>query len=96
MLSNFRLPHINLRSRGTTATTKSTTTEAGSKLARSSFLIVTASVATFTRARTRTTFALFTTEHTARGSVRTLLLDVGGRNNLSRQVEPFTQVVKTL
>lgn len=86
-----------LRRRGTTATTESTT-EAGSELARgTTFLLLTASVATLTRlAGTRTALALLTTEHAARGSVGALLLDVGGRDNLSGEVKPLTEVVKTL
>jgi hypothetical protein len=88
---------IPLRSGSTTATAESTT-EAGSELARGGTLLVTllaAAVATLTRS-TGTALTLLTTHHAARGSVGTLLLDVGGRDNLSGEVEPLTEVVKTL
>ena len=95
--SKRRMTLCFLRRGSTTATTESTATEAGSELARSPFLIITASVATLTRgAGSRTTLALFTTKHTTRRSVGALLLDVGSRNNLGRKVQPFTQVVETL
>lgn len=88
----------NLRRGSSTTATAETTTEAGVELAGGTTLLAaffTASVATLT-GDTGTALALLTTEHTARGSVRTLLLDVGGRDNLSGEVEPFAEVVKTL
>jgi hypothetical protein len=50
-----------------------------------------ASAATPTE-RLALTLAL-TTHHATRRSVGSLLLDVGGRNNLSGKMEPFTEVV---
>jgi hypothetical protein len=40
--------------------------------------------------------ALVSTKHATRGSVRTLLLDMGCRDDLSGQVEPFAKVVEAL
>jgi hypothetical protein len=55
---------------------------------------VTTTAATSTE---RLAFALtLTTHHAARGSVRSLLLDVRSRDNLSGKVEPFAKVVETL
>lgn len=88
----------NLRRGSSTTATAESTTEARVELAGGTTLLAaffTASVATLTGG-TGTALALLTTEHAARGSVRTLLLDVGGRNNLSGEVEPFAEVVKTL
>ena len=88
----------NLRRGSSTTATAESTTEAGVELAGGTALLaafLTATVATLT-GDTGTTLALLTTEHTARGSVRTLLLDVGGRDDLSGKVEPFAEVVKTL
>lgn len=53
-----------------------------------------ATVATATT--TERSAALLVTEHAARGGVGPLLLDVRGRNDLGRQVEPLSEVVKTL
>lgn len=88
----------NLRRGSSTTATAESTTEAGVEVAGGTTLlaaIFTASVATLTGG-TGTALALLTTEHTTRGGVRTLLLDVGGRDNLSGEVEPFAEVVKTL
>lgn len=92
-----------LRGRGSTAATAESTTESGSELARGTaflaFLTATVTavaVTTRTTTATRATLALLTTEHTAGGSVRTLLLDVSSRDDLSRDVEPFAEVVETL
>lgn len=88
----------NLRRGSSTTATAESTTEAGVEVAGGTTLLAaffTASVATLTGG-TGTALALLTTEHTTRGSVRTLLLDVGGRDNLSGEVEPFAEVVKTL
>lgn len=40
--------------------------------------------------------ALLVTEHATGGSVGSLLLDVGGRNDLGGEVEPLSEVVETL
>lgn len=71
------------------------------ELARSTTLLslaVTAAVTTLTVATvaTRST-ALAVTTHQATGrSMAALLLDVGGRDNLGREVEPLAEVGKTL
>lgn len=92
-------PYLRRRS---TATPTEATTEGRCELARSTFFLaitlVTTTVTTITTGgatATGTTFALVT-KHAARRSVRTLLLDVSGRDNLSRNVKPFTEIVKTL
>jgi hypothetical protein len=83
--------------RGSATATAESTTEVRSELAGGATLLafLTATVATLTR-RTGTTLALLTTHHAARGSVGALLLDVGSRDNLSGEVKPFAEVVKTL
>jgi hypothetical protein len=89
--------NLPLRRGGTTATAEATA-EAGGELAGGTTLLgllLTATVATLTGS-TGTTLALLTTQHAARGSVRTLLLDVGSGNNLGGKVEPLAEVVKTL
>lgn len=79
----------------------------GSKLAGSTTLLalttlapsVTAlAVATVTTTATaeRSSLTLALAEHAAGRSVRSLLLDVRGGNDLSREVEPFAEVVETL
>jgi hypothetical protein len=92
------------RGSSTTATAESTT-ESRSKLAGGATLLstflVAATVATVTVTTGATTatgaaLTLFSTEHAAGRSVRTLLLDVGGRHNLGGDVEPFAEVVETL
>jgi hypothetical protein len=93
--------------RGGTTTTAISTTELRSKLARSTTLLalttLTPSVtaltiatvaATATAERSSLTLAL--AEHATGRSVRSLLLDVGGRNDLSGKVEPFAEVVEAL
>lgn len=92
----------------TTTTTAETATEAGSELAWGTTLLALALLASPVTALTVTTVAawaatastaltaLFTTHHAAWGSVAALLLDVGLRNDLSREVEPLAQVVETL
>jgi hypothetical protein len=87
---------ITLR-RGSATATAESTTEVRSELAGGATLLafLTATVATLTR-RTGTTLALLTTHHATRGSVGALLLDVGSRDNLSGEVKPFAEVVKTL
>lgn len=88
----------NLRRGSSTTATAEATTEAGVEVAGGTTLLAaffTASIATLTGG-TGTALALLTTEHAARRSVGTLLLDVGGRDNLSGEVEPFAEVVKTL
>lgn len=54
-----------------------------------------ATVATATATESALTAALIA-EHAAGGGVRPLLLDVGGRDNLSGEVEPLAEVVETL
>lgn len=44
----------------------------------------------------RPALALALTQHTTGRRVRPLLLDVGGRDDLGREVEPFAEVVETL
>lgn len=79
------------------------------ELARGTTLLaltsITSSVATLTVATVATvatataterSAALLVTEHAAGGSVGSLLLDVGGRNDLGGQVEPLSEVVETL
>lgn len=81
---------------GATATAESATESRG-ELARGTALLrlFTASVAALTGG-TRTTLTVLAAHHATRGSVRTLLLDVGGRDDLSGEVEPLAEVVKTL
>lgn len=52
--------------------------------------------ATATATATEGTAALLLTEHATGGSVGSLLLDVGSGNDLGGQVEPLSEVVKTL
>lgn len=76
------------------------------ELARGTTLLaltsITSSVAALTVATVATataterSAALLITEHTARGSVGSLLLDVRSRNDLGGQVEPLSEVVETL
>lgn len=92
---------IRLRRRSGTTATAEATTELRSELARSTTLLtltlVTAAVlATATLAAGSTALTVVTAEHAAWGSVAALLLDVGLRNDLSGQVEPLAEVVKTL
>jgi hypothetical protein len=54
-----------------------------------------ASVATTATAK-GSSLALALAEHATGRSVRSLLLDVGSRNDLSGEVKPFAQVVETL
>ena len=96
-----------LRSRSSTTSTSKATTELGLELARGTALallaLVTASVTVTVAAAVTTTsttaatapLAVVTTEH-ASGRSRALLLDMGLGNNLGGEVEPFTEVVKTL
>lgn len=92
------------RSGGGTAATAEATTELGVELARGGTLLALAGVAAAvlaaltvaTGTTTAATGALLTTEHTARGSVGTLLLDVGLGNDLGGEVEPLAEVVKAL
>ena len=86
----------------TTATTESTT-ESGSKLARSTTFLalssITSAVSTLTvtsSTSTATALTVVTTHHSTGRSVRALLLDVSRRHDLSWQVKPFTEVVETL
>lgn len=78
-----------------------------SKLARSTTLLALTSVSSAVTALAVTTLttataaesslaALALAEHTAGRSVRTLLLDVSGRDDLSGEVKPFAEVVETL
>lgn len=67
---------------------------------------ITSSVTSFTVTSVSTTTATSTerlpfaltlaTHHTTRRSVGSLLLDVGSRDNLSRKVKPFAEVIETL
>lgn len=79
----------------------------GSVLARSTTLLALASIPTSVSTLTVTTVAATSTaerppltlalaEHATGRSVRSLLLDVGGGNDLSGQVKPFAEVVETL
>lgn len=90
-----------------TTTTTETTAEGRCKLAWCTTFfalttVFTATVSTLAVATWATTSAstslttFITTHHTARRSVAALLLDVGSGNDLSGQVQPFTQVVETL
>ena len=88
-------PHLR---RGSATATAEATAEAGGELAGGTALLaalLAAAVATLTGS-TGTALTLLTAHHAAGGSVGTLLLDVGGRDNLSGEVEPLTEVVKTL
>ena len=78
-----------------------------SELARSTTLLAFASIpssvstlavttVTTTATAEWSALALTLTEHATGRSVRSLLLDVGGRNNLGGQVQPFAEVVETL
>lgn len=78
-----------------------------SKLARGTALLALASIppsvstltvttVAATAAAERSSLALALTEHATGRSVRSLLLDVGGRNDLSGEVEPFAEVIETL
>lgn len=88
-----------LRRRSTTATTKPTT-ERRRELAGGTALLalVTTTVATVpvTTATTTTRTTVITAHHATRRSMRALLLDVRSGHNLGGNVQPFTQVVKTL
>ena len=76
------------------------------KLARSTTLLALTSLssavtaltlaALTTGTATESSLALALTEHTTGRSVGSLLLDVGGRNNLGGKVKPFAEVVETL
>ena len=83
---------------GSTTATAEAATERGSELAGGTALLaalLAAAVATLTGS-TGTTLTVFTAHHATRGSVGTLLLDVGGGDNLGGEVEPLAEVVKTL
>ena len=84
----------------------------GSEFARSTtFLALTTSIASPVTTLTITTVTPVTvttatttespltallTHHSTWGNVRSLLLDVGSRDNLSREMEPLAQIVETL
>jgi hypothetical protein len=105
MISWRKWTDRSLRRGSTTATTESTT-ERWSELARGTTLLallvtttVTAvtTVTTRTAAATRTTLTtVITAHHTTRRSMRALLFDVSSRDNLSGEMKPFAEVVKTL
>lgn len=100
---------MNARLRGGsgTAATAESTTEFGVEATRGATLLA---LTTFTSAVTAlaittvtirsaaegAALALALTEHAAGRSVRALLLNVGGRNNLGGEVKPFAEVVKAL
>jgi hypothetical protein len=97
-----------LRSRSSTTSAAKATTELGLELARGSALSLLAGVtaavavtvtttvtATSTTASTTALTVVAAAEHTP-GRSRALLLDVGLRNDLSGEVEPFAEVVETL
>merc|ERR1712093_22673 len=101
----------NLRSRRsstTSGTTSETTAELRSELSRWCTLLalstsITSAVSSLTISTTATTsterlaLALtLTTHHSAGRGVRSLLLDAGSWDNLSGEVKPFAEVVKTL
>jgi hypothetical protein len=95
---------ILLRRRSATTTTKATS-EAWSKLARSTAFLaltsVTATVASFavtTRSASATRASLtvaITPHHSTWRSMRALLLDVCGRHDFGGQVKPFPEVIET-
>ena len=88
-------PHLR---RGSATATAEAAAEAGGELAGGTALLaalLAAAVATLT-GNAGTALALLTTEHAAGGSVRALLLDVSGRDDLSGEVQPLAEVVQTL
>lgn len=62
----------------------------------SSVSTLTVTTVTTTAPATEGSAALLVTEHTTGRGVRSLLLDVGGGNNLGGKVEPLAEVVETL
>lgn len=88
-------PHLR---RGSATATAEATAEAGGELAGGTALLaalLAAAVATLTGS-TGTALTLLTAHHAAGGSVRALLLDVGGGDDLSGEVQPLAEVVQTL
>lgn len=94
-----------LRSRSLAATaTSEATTELGLEVTGGTALTllasitssVTVTVATTSATAAATALAVVATEHSTRGSVGALLLDVRLGHDLSWEVEPFTEVVETL
>jgi hypothetical protein len=66
-------------------------------LAELATAVATLTIATGSAASSTTTLAaLVSTKHATRRCVRTLLLDVGGGDNLGGQVKPLAEVVETL
>jgi hypothetical protein len=108
---SFLTDRNRLGSRGSTTASSKATTELRLEFARSTALAFLASVAapvaltvtatatavsTITATAAWTALTIVTTEHAARGSVRTLLLDVRLGHDLGRQMEPLAEVVETL
>lgn len=84
--------------RGSTTATAEATAEARGELAGGTTLLgllLAAAVATLTGSA-GTALTVLTAEHAAGRSVGALLLDVGSRDNLSGEVEPLAEVIKTL
>lgn len=73
----------------------STTLLALTSIAPSVSALTVATVATTSTAKWPSLLAAVT-EHASGRSMRPLLLDVGSRDNLSREVKPFAEVVETL
>ena len=103
---NRKMKLVRLRGGSATATTIAAT-ELRSELARSTTLLALTSIApavstlaVTTVATTATAewapLALALTEHSTGRSMRSLLLDVGGGDDLGGEVKPFAEVVKTL
>lgn len=92
--------HENILRRRSTTATAVAATEGRSELARGALLALrlTTAVTTVTTGASTGGVAAATlvTHHATRRSVRALLLDVGGRDDLSREVEPLAEVVETL
>lgn len=95
-------PCVSRSRRRCTTATAVTTTELRLESARSTTLLLAAllsssvaTIATVASGTTTASWSVVTTHHASRGSVASLLLDVSGRDNLSREVEPFSEVVET-
>jgi hypothetical protein len=98
---------VRLRGGSSATATTIATTELRSKLARGTTLLalttlapavaaLTVTTVTTTAATEGTPLALALTEHSTGRSVRSLLLDVGGGDDLGGEVKPFAEVVETL
>lgn len=90
-------PRRLLGSTSATATGETTAERRGELAGGTTLLALLAAAVTTLTGNTGTTLAtLLTTEHATRGSVGTLLLDVGSGDNLGGKVQPLAEVVQTL